>query len=147
MPWEMIQIFHIQIVCEFRFFNKKLSVLNSPNINKNLLFEVIFVFYLFLFSHMYLVCCGLSLWKKGFTAVSLLPLTKKLGRSSYDVTMTHYDIMLILFFFTFVANVRDLQWDNFLLLNRRGVIRIYLPRAKMTPPPPPTPPQAYMSLK
>ena len=46
--------------------------------------------------------------KKGFTSVSLILFTKKLGRSSYDVTMTHYDVILMLFFFTFVANVRDL---------------------------------------
>ena len=46
--------------------------------------------------------------KKSFTSVSLLPFTKKLGRSSYDVTMTHYEVILILFFFTFVANVGDL---------------------------------------
>ena len=72
--------------------------------------------------------------KKGFNSVSLLPSTKNVGRSSYDVTMTYYDVILILFF---VANVQDLHWDNFLVLtmNRRGVIRIYLPRAKMTPPP------------
>ena len=32
------------------------------------------------------------------------------------------------------------MWANFLLLtmNRRGVIRMYLPRAKMTPLPPPS---------
>ena len=44
--------------------------------------------------------------------------------------MTYYDIMLILFFFKFVANIQDLWWANFLRLtmNRRGVIRIYLPR-------------------
>ena len=75
--------------------------------------------------------------KKGFTSVSLLPFTKKkkIGKSSYDVTMTHYDVILILFLFRFVANVQDLQWNNFLVLtmNRRGVIRIYLPRAKMNP--------------
>ena len=35
--------------------------------------------------------------KKGFTSVSLLPFTKKLGRSRYDVTMTYYDVILILF--------------------------------------------------
>ena len=72
--------------------------------------------------------------KKGFNSVSLLPSTKNVGRSSYDVTMTYYDVILILFF---VANVQDLHWDNFLVLtmNRRGVIRIYLPRAKRTPPP------------
>ena len=60
---------------------------------------------------------------------------KKLGRSKYDVTMTHYDVIFILFLFRFVANVQDLEWDNFLVLtmNRRGVIRIYWPRAKMTP--------------
>ena len=46
--------------------------------------------------------------KKGFTSVSLILFTKKLGRSSYDVTMTHYDVILMLFFFTFVANVRNL---------------------------------------
>ena len=46
--------------------------------------------------------------KKDFTSVSLLAFTKKLGRSNYDVTMTHYAIIMILFFFTFVANARDL---------------------------------------
>ena len=46
--------------------------------------------------------------KKGFTSVSLLPFTKKLGRSSYDVTMTHYDVIYISFLFRFVANVQDL---------------------------------------
>ena len=35
-------------------------------------------------------------------------LQKMLGRSSYDVTMTHYDIILILFLFRFVANAQDL---------------------------------------
>ena len=95
---------------------------------------------------MYMVCWGLIPWKKlfyhGFTSVSLLPFIKKLGRSSCDVTMTHYGVTLILFFFSFVANVRDLQWDNFLVLimNRKGVIRIYLPRAKMNR-------QAYIGLK
>ena len=43
MSREIIQIFHIQIVCEFRF-----SLLNSPSINKNVLFEVIVVFCYFL---------------------------------------------------------------------------------------------------
>ena len=46
--------------------------------------------------------------KKGFTSVSFLPFTKKLGRSSYDVTMTLYDVILILFLFRFLANVQDL---------------------------------------
>ena len=40
--------------------------------------------------------------KKGFNSVSLLPSTKNVGRSSYDVTMTYYDVILILLF---VANV------------------------------------------
>ena len=44
--------------------------------------------------------------KKGFTFVSLLPFTKKLGSSSYDVTMIQYDVILILIFFKFVANVQ-----------------------------------------
>ena len=59
--------------------------------------------------------------------------------------MTHYDVIFILFFFTFVATVQDLLWANFLLLtmNRRGVIKIYLPEAKMTP----NPPWAYTALK
>ena len=85
--------------------------------------------------------------KKGFTFVSLLTFTKRLGRSSYDVTMAHYDIILILFLFRFVANVRYLLWDSVFALTRskRGVIRIYLPRAKLTPPPPP--PKAYKGLK
>ena len=61
---------------------------------------------------------------------------KKLGRSKYDVTMTHYDVIFILFLFRFVANVQDLEWDNFLVLNmkRGGIIRIYLP-GKNDPPP------------
>ena len=84
--------------------------------------------------------------KKGFTSISLLPFAKKLGRSSYDVTMTYYDVILILLLLRFVANAEDLKWDNFLLLtmNRRGVIRIYLLLAKMTPLPQP---QAYTDLK
>ena len=50
--------------------------------------------------------------------------------------MIQYDVIMILFLFVLVANVPGLQWANFLLLTmkRRGVIRIYLPRAKMTPP-------------
>ena len=46
---------------------------------------------------MYLVCWGLSPWKKGFTSVSLLLFTQKLGKSSYDVTITHYAVILIFF--------------------------------------------------
>ena len=94
-----------KLSASFVFWTKNWSLLNSPNINRNLLFEVIVVFCYFLrFSHMYIVCWRLSPWKKDFTSVSLLHCTKKLGRSSYDVTVTHYDIILILFFFTFVAN-------------------------------------------
>ena len=81
--------------------------------------------------------------RKGFISVSLLQFAKKLGRSSYDVTMTHYEVMPILFLFIFVANVQDIQWEDFLVLtiNRRGVIRIYLPQAKRTPS------HAYKDLK
>ena len=46
--------------------------------------------------------------KKVFISVSLLPFIKKLGRSSYDVTMTHPDAILILPLFRFVANSQDL---------------------------------------
>ena len=46
--------------------------------------------------------------KKDFTSFSLLPFTQRLGRSSYDVTMTNYDVILMSFLFKFVANVRDL---------------------------------------
>ena len=58
--------------------------------------------------------------KKGFTSFSLLPFTKKLGRSSYDATMTHYDVILILS----EANYPKLWRNNFFVLtiNRRGVI-------------------------
>ena len=35
--------------------------------------------------------------KKGFTSFSLLPFIKKLGRSSYGLTMTHYDVILVFF--------------------------------------------------
>ena len=74
--------------------------------------------------------------KKRFYSVSLLPFTKKLGRSGYDFTMAHYDVTLILLLFRFVVTVQDLYWNNFLVLtmNRRGVIRIFLPLAKMIPP-------------
>ena len=102
-----------KLFASFVFSTKSWSFLNSPNINKNLLFEVIVVFcYFFRFSHMYIACWGFIQCKKDFTSVSLLPFTKKLGTSSYDVTMTHYDVILIWFFFTFVANVWDLWWDN-----------------------------------
>ena len=117
-----------KLFASFVFLTKNWYLLNSPNINKNLLFEVIVVFcYFFRFSHMHIVWWGLNPWKEGFTSVSLLP-TKKLGRSSHDVTMTHYNVILILFLFRFAANAQDLQWDNFFVLtmNRRGVIRIYL---------------------
>ena len=65
-----------------------------------------------------------SMKKKGFTFLSLLSFTKKLGRYSYDVTITYYDDILKLSLFRFVANVQDLQWDNFFVLtiNRRGFI-------------------------
>ena len=135
--WEMIQIFHIQVVYEFCFSTKNWSVLNFPNVNENLLFEVIIVFCYLFFIFPYLhVCCGLSPWEKGFTSFSLLTFTKKLGRSSYDVTMTQCDVILILFFCTFVANAPDLQWNNFLLLtmNRTGVIRIICRGQKWPPP-------------
>ena len=58
--------------------------------------------------------------------------------------MTRYGVISILFLFRFVPNVQDLQWNNFLALtvNRRGVIRVYSPWAKMTPSP-----QAYTDLK
>ena len=98
-----------QIICEFHFFKKNWLLLNSPNINKNLLFEVIIVFcYFVLFSYIYVVCWGLCPWKKDFTSDSLLLFTKKLGRSSYDITMTHYNVTLILFSIKFIVNIRDL---------------------------------------
>ena len=46
--------------------------------------------------------------KKRFYLYCLLHFTKKLGRSSYDITMTYYDVILIFFLFRFVANV----WDS-----------------------------------
>ena len=79
----------------FIFSTKSWSLSNSPNTKKNLLFKVIAAFcYLFRFSHIYIVFWGLIPWKKGFTSVILLPFTKKLGRSSYDITMTHYDVIV-----------------------------------------------------
>ena len=102
MSWEMIQV-----ICEFRFFNKKLITFKfSQHRLKNLLFEVIVVFcyfFTFRFSHIYIVCRGLIQWKKGFASVSLLPFTKKWGRSSYAVTMTHYDVILVLFLLRFAV--------------------------------------------
>ena len=79
-----------------------------------------------LLSHMHSTFWTYSM-KNDFISVSLLPFTKKSGRSSYGVTMTHcYDIPMS-FLFKFVANAQDLYWDNFLVLpfNRRGVMRIY----------------------
>ena len=67
-----------------------------------------------------------SMKKKVLLLLVCFPLRKKkLGRSSYDVTTTHYDVIIILFLFNFVANVEDLQWNNFLVLtmNRRVNIR------------------------
>ena len=57
---------------------------------------------------MYIVCWEFSPWKKGFISVSLIPFIKKVSRSTDDITMTYYDVILILIFFTFVANVREL---------------------------------------
>ena len=98
-----------KLFASFVFLTKNWYLLNSPNINKNLLFEVIVVLcYIFRFFHIYIACWGPIPWKKGFSSVSLLPFTKKLGRYSYNFTMTHYDVILILFLFRFVANVQDL---------------------------------------
>ena len=101
-------------------------------------------FYCFRFSHMYLYVEELFHEKKVSLLLVYFHLRKKLGRPSYDVIVTDHDVILILFLFRFVANVQDLQRDNFLVLtmNRRRVIRIYLPRAKMTPSP-----QVYTGLK
>ena len=83
---------------------------HTPNINKNLLLEVVVVFCYFLtFSQMCIVCWGLIPWKQDFTSLSLLLFTKKkISRSSYDVIMAYYDVILILLLFRFVANVQDL---------------------------------------
>ena len=98
-----------KLFASFVFSTRWWSLSNSPSINKNILFEVIVVFYfIFRFSHMNIVCWGLILWKKGFTSVSLLSFTKKLRRSSYDVTRTHHNVILIMFLFRFVVNVQDL---------------------------------------
>ena len=35
--------------------------------------------------------------KKGFISASLLPFTERIGSSSYDVMMTHYDVISISF--------------------------------------------------
>ena len=42
--------------------------------------------------------------KNGFISVSLLPFTKKLGRSSNDVIMRHYDVTLKFTLLRFIAN-------------------------------------------
>ena len=46
--------------------------------------------------------------KKGFISVSLPLFKKKLGKSIYDVSMTHYDAMPVLLLFRFVANAQGL---------------------------------------
>ena len=74
-----------KLFASFIFSTKSWSLLNSPKINKNLLFEVIVVFcYIFRFSHMFIVCWELTPWKKGFTSVSLLLFTK----NQVDLVMT-----------------------------------------------------------
>ena len=126
----MIQIFHIQIVCEFRFFDKKLITFKfCQHQQKSIIWSSCCLLFFWIFSYVH-------------SMMRTYSFAKKLGRSKYDVTMTHYDVIFILFLFRFVANVQDLEWDNFLVLtmNRRGVIRIYLQRAKMTP-------QVYTGLK
>ena len=81
-------------------FSTKSSFLNSPNLNKILLFEVIVVFCYFVQILPYVH----SMWrtysmKKKFIIVSLLLFLKILSRSSYDVSITHYGVMPILFLF------------------------------------------------
>ena len=51
--------------------------------------------------------------------------------------MTHYDVILTLFFFRFIANVGDLYWKNFLVvtMNRRAVIRTFFAAGKNDPLP------------
>ena len=116
----------------FIYSTKSRSLLNSPIIKKIYYLKLLFSFLTFFrLSHMYILCWELISWKKVLLLFVCFPLQKKLDRSSYYVTMTHYVVILILFLFTFVANVQDLEWDNFLVLtmNRKGVTRIYLPRA------------------
>ena len=58
--------------------------------------------------------------KKGFTFVSLLPFTKNkvdLVMTPVWLIMSHYDVILTLFLFRFAVNVKDVQWDNFLVVN------------------------------
>ena len=43
-------------------------------------------------------------------------LCKNFGMSSYGVTIAHYESILILLLFRFVANVQDLYWSNFIVL-------------------------------
>ena len=45
--------------------------------------------------------------KKGFISVSLFPFYEKVGRSIYDVTMAHYDVVTALFWFRFVDNAQE----------------------------------------
>ena len=71
---------------------------------KDILFEVIVAFsYFFRFFYVHSMLRTYFM-KKGFTSVSLLPFTKKLGRSSYDITMNHYDVIWILLLFRVVPN-------------------------------------------
>ena len=116
----------------FIYSTKSWSLLNSPIIKKIYYLKLLFSFLTFFrLSHMYILCWELISWKKVLLLFVCFTLQKKLDRSSYYVTMTHYVVILILFLFTFVVNVQDLEWDNFLVLtmNRKRVTRIYLPRA------------------
>ena len=66
-----------KLFASFVFSRKSWSLLNSPNINKNLLFEVIVVFcYFFRFSHMYIVCWELIQWKQALLLLVRLSLQR-----------------------------------------------------------------------
>ena len=66
-----------KLFVSFVFSTKIWSLLNSPNINKNLLFKVYVVFYYFFtFSNMYIVCWGLIPWKKVLLLLACFSLQK-----------------------------------------------------------------------
>ena len=108
MSWQVIQIFHIQTLGKFRFLNKKLMTFKfSQHQQKSIIWRYCcLLLFFFRFFHMYIVCWRLIPWKKAFISVSLLLFTEKLGRSSYEITTTHYDVIFILPLFKFVANVQ-----------------------------------------
>ena len=88
---------------------KSWSLLNSPISIKIYYLKLLLSFIiLFRFYIMYMIRWGLIPRKKVLFLLVCFPLPEKLGRSSYDITMTHYDVTPILVYFRILANAQGL---------------------------------------